>query len=268
MPDGVRLCYEQYLTQTPKAWVIIVHGWGEYSRRYLHVCEALNASGYNVVLYDHRGHGRSQGRAAYVNRFSDYSEDLARVHKTVAARTQLPVFMLAHSMGGLLAGYYFMDPSRLPVSGVVISAPYLLPSKTLSPVLKALSGLISILLPKLKTIHVDNTNLSRDPAVLAAAIKDNLHYKQGVPARTGAELLKAAQWVRDNASLFSQRVLVLHGGDDRIAQPEGSQLFFKRISSADKEIMIYPGAYHEILNETNKQEVIEDVIRWMDMRIA
>ncbi len=263
---GVDLFYHQQLPANPIAWIIIIHGWGEHCGRYAYVAEKLLASGFAVAMYDQRGHGKSEGLKTYVNRFSDYVDDLHIVYKKAAyAADDKPVFLLAHSMGGLVASQFCIQHQPL-LRGVILSAASLKVNSDFSPFLQKISGIVSALVPKLATVKLDNTMLSRDPAILTIAAEDSLHYKGGIRARTGAEVLKATKWVEAHASEFKMPVLILHGGADQIAEPQGSLSFYEKCGSPDKQSKVYPGAYHEIMNEINRDEVITDIQRWIHAR--
>jgi alpha-beta hydrolase superfamily lysophospholipase len=258
-----RLFYHQSVPASPVAWVLIIHGWGEHSGRYAYVAEKLLASGFAMAMYDQRGHGKSEGLRTYVNSFSDYVDDLSIVYAKISQlANQKPVFVLAHSMGGLVACQFCIQ-HQPPIQGIVLSAASLKVNSDFSPFLQRISGIASALFPKLATVKLDNALLSRDPEILAIAEKDALHYKGGIRARTGAEILKATKWVEAHAHEFTMSVLVLHGAADKIADPQGSISFYEHCGSTDKQYKIYPGAYHEILNEINRDEVISDILKWL-----
>jgi alpha-beta hydrolase superfamily lysophospholipase len=263
-----RLFYHQSAPVNPVAWILIIHGWGEHSGRYAYVAEKLLASGFAVAMYDQRGHGRSEGLRTYVNRFSDYVEDLSIVYTKISQwADQKPVFLLAHSMGGLVACQFCIQ-HQPAIQGIVLSAASLKVNSDFSPFLQKFSGLASALVPKLATVKLDNALLSRDPEILAIAQQDALHYKGGIRARTGAEILKATKWVEAHSREFTIPVLVLHGGADKIADPQGSISFYTHCGSSDKQHKIYPGAYHEILNEINRDEVISDILKWLEAHVT
>lgn len=260
---GLNLFYNQLIPVHPLAWVIIVHGLGEHSGRYAHVVARLTASGYAVAMYDHRGHGKSDGMRTYVDRFQDYVDDLAIVYRHVEQIAEArPVFLLAQSMGCLVACQFCMlhQPA---LQGVILSAAALKVSNDFPPLLQKLSGMLSAVIPKLASLKIDNKKLSRDPQVFDTVLKDPLHYKGGIRVRTGAEILAATEWIDMHWSEFKLPVLLLHGSADQIASHEGSIDFYKRCSSSDKEYKEYPGAYHELMNEINKEDVFSDILKWL-----
>lgn len=263
---GLKLHYEQVVPENPIAWVLIVHGWGEHCGRYAHVIERLVSEHYGVITYDQRGHGRSEGLSTYVDRFSDYVDDLKLVYDHASGiALDKPVFILAHSVGGLVTCHFCLvhKPS---LRGVILSAASLKVNRDFSPFLQKISGVISAILPKLATVKLDSTLLSRDPAIIQKALKDPLHYKGGIRARTGAEVLKATRWMVTHTHEFTLPVLVLHGGADQIAETEGSIKFHQVCGSEDKSLKVYPESYHEIMNDVNKEEVIEDILTWISKR--
>src|SRR5919206_2010216 len=144
----------------PKRLVVLVHGYGEHIGRYEHVAEALAARGSTVVGPDHVGHGRSAGERALVESFEPVVDDLHAVVQ--AERGDLPVVMVGHSMGGLIAIRY-AQRHREDLAGLVLSGP----AVGLSPVIE---GWLAA--PEPPSDPIDVAVLSRDPAVGEAYAAD------------------------------------------------------------------------------------------------
>jgi alpha-beta hydrolase superfamily lysophospholipase len=128
--------------------------------------------------------------------------------------------------------------------------------------------LLSALKPGTGVLQLDANGVSRDPAVVEAYVNDPLVFHGKMSARKVAELFKAMRHIQANAGQITLPMLLLHGGEDSMASPEGSRFLHSHISSADKTLKIYPGLYHEIFNEPEQQEVFAEVLAWCDQRLA
>lgn len=262
--DGLTLFAQHWLAPQPRGVVALIHGLGEHSTRYAHVAEHLNAFGYTVSTFDLRGHGQSAGAPrAYTPSFEHYRRDvdawLARVR---ADFPSLPLFLMGHSMGAAIAVTYAL--TRQPaLAGLVVSSGALQPGKNVSPVLIAVGNVLARLAPTLPTLKIDPRILTRDEAMLQAALTDPLNHYGGTPARTGAELLAAMQLIRDRAGDLKLPLWVFHGSADTLTDPAGSAMLHARAGSTDKTLTLYPGAYHETLNDVGRDQVLRDLTAWL-----
>ena len=248
------------------ACVVLVHGLKDHGARYAHVGEWLARRGYAVHALDLRGHGESEGVRFFVESFDEYVQDLESFVQRVRGREpENSLFLLGHSMGGAVASLFVL--SRKPdLRGLVLSAPALEPTENVSPVLIWLSGVISRFFPRAPVTKVDVKALSHLPEVIEAARKDPLSNNRPAPARTGYEILQAMRQILERAGEIELPLLVMHGTEDHLTNPRGSQRLFKLAGSEDKELKLYEGLYHEILNETEQERVLKDITRWLDAR--
>ncbi len=265
---GLALFYEAWLPEHPRADIVLVHGYAEHSGRYKHVIEALIGDGYAVWTYDHRGHGRSEGTRGLSERFEYLVMDLSEFVRMVRSRNAgRPIFMLGHSMGGLVSTVYALDYSH-NLAGLILSSPaFKVDEHTPLPLLW-ISELISAWLPHLPTLPFDNSGISRDEAVRAAYLNDPLNYIGPVKARMGRELWEGTQIVHARAQEISLPVLVTIGEQDPIASPVGTADMFSRFSAADKTLQRYPDAYHEVLNEPEQHDMLALIRTWLAERLA
>ena len=265
--DGFTLLERSWVLDMPKGIVLICHGIAEHSGRYDHVARSLCKAGYGVVSFDLRGHGKSSGKRTYINRFSDYLDDLGdEFGRVKSAYPKAPVFLMGHSMGGGIATLFVME--RNPdVRGLLLSAPSAKVSEDLSPLLQKISGLLSVLFPTLPVLKLDNTFISKDPKVREAYDSDPLNYRKKLLARTGSEILKSTQAVSSGCSAINLPILIMHGSADKLVEVAGSQMLYERVSSTDKTLKLYDGLYHEILNEPEQDMVKADIIQWLDNHI-
>lgn len=238
-------------------------GLKDHCGRYQHVARGLVARGYAVHLFDPRGHGRSGGRRYYVERFAEYASDLG-VLLTRASTASDPLFILAHSMGAVVACTAVIEGGIAP-RGMVLTGAALLPGSSVSPLLVRLAPLLGEYLPTAPVVRLEVGAISRDPAVVRRVHNDPLTDHGPSPARTGYELLKAGRRVLERASEIGPPLLILHGEADRLTDPEGSRRLYA--ASREADLTIYPGLYHEILNEPERERVLGDILRWLDRRV-
>jgi alpha-beta hydrolase superfamily lysophospholipase len=251
----------------PSAIVVIAHGAGEHSGRYEHVAARLVAEGIAVYALDHRGHGRSGGPRALIDRMAGAVADLdALVVQAQGEQPGRPVFLLGHSMGGTVALCYALEhQDRL--SGLILSGPLAALDAAPAP-MRVLSRVLSALTPRLPLIAVDPSLISRDPAVVEAYVQDPLVHHGKLPARTVAELAAAIESFPEAVRAITVPTLIMYGTADRLCPPRGSVMLSERIGAADRTLIPYEGLYHEILNEPEQARVLDDLAGWLSTRVA
>jgi acylglycerol lipase len=247
--------------------VVIVHGFGEHSHRYEHVARRLVAEGYVTYALDHRGHGRSQGTRAVIDRLADAVSDIDQLVVLAGdAHPGLPVFMLGHSMGGLLAVQYALaHQDRL--SGLLLSGALAAPDAAPAPA-RLIARMLSAVAPRAGLIALDASLVSRDPQVVAAYRADPMVHHGKLPARTVAELIAAGQRFPELVADIRVPTLIMYGSEDRLCPPSGSVMLGERIGSADITVIPYHGLYHEILNEPEQETVLDDMCAWLDAHVG
>ena len=249
----------------PVGAVVLVHGAHEHSGRYAHVAGRLAAAGYAVHALDHPGHGRSPGRrgnigsmAATVAGVDELVRDAGEQHPGV------PLFVYGHSLGGLIALQYLTGTPGARVAGAVISAAAL-DTSTANAVQRTVAPLLSRVLPDLGVLQLDAEAVSRDPEVVRAYRTDPLNHTGRMVARTGAELMTTALAMPQRLPSLTVPLLVLHGTADRLVPPAASEVVRAYAGSADLTVRTYEGLYHEPHNEPEQQEVLDDVVAWLDV---
>ncbi len=266
--DSIRLRTQTWTPDgPPRAVVLVTHGLGEHSGRYLHVGQALAAAGFVAVAYDLRGHGRSTGKRGYAPSFNTFLDDLAGVHAWAAGQHPgLKHFLFGHSTGGLIT-LAFAIRRRPAAAGVVATAPWL-DLTYRPPVWKVwLAQVLRRIWPSLTLSHELDAHipLSHDAAFLASMPDlDLTHSLIGVGL--GLELLDVAADTLARAPELQLPLLVLHGEADAAVNPAGSRQFVQQAGSADKALRTYAGMYHEICNETERERVLADIIAWLAPR--
>jgi acylglycerol lipase len=268
---GVRnatIYYQAWLPEGKvKAVLLIVHGLGEHSGRYMNVVNHFVPLGYAVYGFDHPGHGKSEGMREGVERFADYTDTLKGYDEMITGwQTGIPMFLLGHSMGGLIASCYLLD-RQADFRGAVLSAPLVKASGKISPATILMGRLLSALAPKMGLLALESEGISRDPEVVRAYVQDPLVFHGKTPARLASELLKAMQRVTAEASKITLPFVVLQGSADKLVDPGGAQMLHDKAHSKDKTIKIYEGLYHEVFNEPERARVLKDVETWLAVHV-
>jgi len=259
-PEGLLLFRRAWLPELPQRVLVLVHGFAEHSGRYEELGSWFAARGCAVLAVDLRGHGRSQGRRTHVDSFAQYLDDVDLL--MAAAREEyggLPLLLLGHSMGGLIALSYLQD--RQPtIAGAIISAPALsVPSGPRA----ALVRLLRRVLPKLSiAAGLDLAGLSRDPEVVRRYESDPLVERRLTVSLAG-ELFGAAPRAAARGVEIRVPTLFLHGQADPICAPEDTRALAKGVTPAGTRLLEYPTLRHEAFNEPEREQVFEDVWRWI-----
>lgn len=254
--DGIELHGRVDKPTRPKASVVIVHGLCEHYGRYDYLTMRLNAAGYSVYRFDHRGHGRSGGTSVYYSERGQIVED-TDIFATLALDEcdGKPVFMLGHSMGGYGAAQYGTTfPGKL--AGYVLSGAWTRDNGGLAQMPDDLPD--DTYLP-----NQLGDGVCSDPGVGEAYMADPL-VKKEMAVGLFRTVQKGQKWMRENAQQFVDPVILMHGGSDGLVSPLDSLQMFQEIASTDKSLRVYAGLCHEIFNEYKKDRVIRDAIEWLD----
>ena len=248
--------------------VVLVHGLHEHGGRYGHVAERLARGGYATYAVDHPGHGRSPGSRGNIGSLADTVAGVDATAQLAAQRHPgVPLFVYGHSMGGLVAAQYLTGTPSVPVRGAVLSAAALDLSSA-SPVQRVLAGIVSKVAPDVGVLELDAEAVSRDPAVVAAYRADPLNRNGKVRARTGSEMLTAVAAMPGRLTGLTLPLLVIHGGADRLVPKAASQLVVDTVASTDVTHTVYDGLFHEPHNEPEQDQVLDDVVAWLDAHRA
>jgi alpha-beta hydrolase superfamily lysophospholipase len=261
--DGVRLFERAWLPDgAAKARIVLVHGYAEHTGRYEYVGETLASAGYAVHAFDLRGHGRSEGDRVLVRSFDSYLDDVDVFLARVRPDNATPVFLLGHSMGGAIVALQAIE--RAPdIRGVVLSGPAIADRNGIAAWVMSTIGRV---LPRLPLVKLDAAAVSRDPDVVRQYDEDPLVYRGRVKAGLVAAMLDAGRRVFRGTASLSLPLLVVHGREDRLAPVAVSETLFGAVPSSDKTLKVYDGLYHEVFNEPERDDVLADVIAWLDAR--
>jgi alpha-beta hydrolase superfamily lysophospholipase len=252
--------------EPPRAVLVIVHGFGEHCGRYRHLVDYLVPRGFAIYGFDLRGHGRSEGQRGAINSWDEFREDVARfLHLVREAQPDSPLFLMGHSMGGLIVSNYAVN-DQSGLTGVILSSP-LLAQPHVAPLLHAASRVLSKIRPNMSfDAGVDASAISRDPAEVKRYVDDPLVHSKATP-RFSTEMDKTIAWTQERASQLTVPLLVIHGDADQLVPIAGSQRFYRNASSADKIFKVYPGGYHESINDIHRDQVLADIHAWLERHL-
>jgi alpha-beta hydrolase superfamily lysophospholipase len=258
--------------ETSRGVVVLVHGLGEHIARYDHVARNLNEQGFDVVGYDHRGHGRSPGPRGGAPSELALCADLGRVLRAARERFAGPLVLLGHSLGGLIAGRFVaegLQPAPAdwwqPVEALVMSSPALDPGT--NAVQKLLLAVVAPLLPRLAVnngLKVDW--ISRDPAVVRAYAADPLVHDR-ITGRLGLFVAHQGPTVIAAAPHWTTPTLLMWAGADRCVSPAGSAAFAAAAPPSQVTVRAWPGLFHEIFNEPEQRAVLQALDDWLAQHV-
>ncbi|MFC6885499.1 MULTISPECIES: alpha/beta hydrolase [Actinomadura] len=238
---------------------LLSHGYGEHLGRYRYAADALVRHGAVVCGPDHAGHGRSAGERVLVDDVDAWVADLRTVAESARLdHPGLPTVLIGHSMGGLIATRYAQRYGA-ELAALVLSGPVLGRWDALTELLK---------LDEMPDVPIDPSTLSRDPEVGRAYVEDPLVWHGPFKRPTVQALQDAIDLANEHGSLGALPTLWAHGEDDRLVPLAGTRAGIEAVRGDDLTERIYPGARHEILNETNRDEVLADITAFIDRALG
>ena len=265
--DGLRIHFRAWHpSATPRAVVLIVPGFNAHSAYYSWAADQLVADRFAVYALDLRGRGLSDGERFYVDTFDDYVADVTRLVALAKSKEPaVPVFLLGHSAGGVVASLFTVDHQAELAGFICESFAYQVPAPEFA--LAVFKGL-SHVAPHAHILHLKNDDFSRDPQAVAAMNADPLIAHETQPTRTLAAMVRADERLKNAFPRITLPVLILHGTADKATKPSGSQFFYDSAGSVDKTLKFYDGGFHDLLNDLGKAEVIGDITTWIAARVA
>ncbi len=260
-----------------RARIIVVHGYAEHSGRYAWAGERLADAGYAVHAFDQRGHGQSVGARVLVDSFREHLDDLkAFVAEVETESDGSPLFVFGHSMGGAIVTLYIAVRSN-PFAGVILSGPAIAAPRGLrlaGPILGVVGrlagpilGVVGRIAPGLGLVRLSASSVSRSLEIVEEYRSDPLVYRGKMPAGTVAAYGRALARIHAGMERIELPLLLLHGTADELCSPRGSKLLHERAGSLDKTLKLYDGFAHELLNEPEKEQVLADILAWLDARM-
>lgn len=260
--DGTILFTREWIAGDPKASMLIVHGLGEHCARWDHVGRYFADRGYAVYSFDLRGHGRSGGSRIDVEAFDEFVADVSLVARYDVMPAGLPWVLYGHSMGGLISARYLESAEPQPAAAV-LSAPAL--SADVPVALRWTAKGLGSILPTMRFPNsIKGEQLSRDPAVGEVYFADPL-VETKATARFGKELFAAQDDTLARIDRIDVPTLVVHGADDDLVPTSASEPL-EQLDCVERRV--YDGQRHEIHNEPEQHELLDDVYDWLESTLA
>ena len=270
-PAGQRLfcqCWEP-APASPRAVVVVTHGYGEHSVRYRDFALALNRAGFAAQFYDLRGHGRSEGPRGHVDDFDNYLKDLRFFLEHCQREYQgLPVLLFGHSLGGLIVLAYCQGEALAGLRAVAVTSPFFAVALPVPAWKIKLGDIVRRIYPRFAMpTGYGGEVLSHDPQVVAAFDNDPL-----VVGTVTAGWFHAVRQAQQRYGALAERItlptLIIHAGDDRLVSMEVSERFAAGLGG-EHEFHRAEGAFHEVLNEPDhKERATEQIIAWFEKSLA
>jgi acylglycerol lipase len=263
---GLKIFYRSWQPNgKARGVVLLIHGFNSHSGYYLGAAERLVSRGFSVYAIDHRGRGKSDGERYFVEKVSDYVDDVGTLVQ-LAKREQpnLPVFMLGHSAGGVISCTYALD-HQAELAGLICES---FAFQVYAPdfALAVLKG-ISHIAPHAHVLKLKTEDFSRDPRVVETMLNDPLLANEVQPTLTVAEMVRADERLDREFPKLTLPLLILHGTADKVTRPGGSQRFYDNAGSPDKTLKLYEGHAHDLLNDTDRELVFADIFAWLEARL-
>lgn len=249
----------------PRAVLAIVPGFNSHSGHYLWAAEQFTAMGLAVYAVDLRGRGKSSGPRFHVRHFDDYLADVDSLLRLARAREPgLPVFLLGHSAGGVIATGYTLEHQDELAGLICESFAFRVPAPSaVLTLVRWFSGPF----PTLPVLKLPNKEFSRLPEVVRALNSDPLIANEKQTALTVAQMLAGNDRLERGFSSLRLPVLIVHGDADKVTVPAGSQIFFDNAGSQDKTLKLYKGHAHDLLNDAGREEVVADFKQWIERHL-
>ena len=265
--DGLQLFGQSWQPEgQPRAVVCLVHGIGEHSGRYVQVADSLTQTGYILISFDLRGHGKSEGPRGHTPPYEALMQDISSLLEAANKQfPQLPYFLYGHSLGGNLVLNYVLR-YKPQLKGVIVTGPWLRLAFEPPAFKVTLGKVMNKIWPSFsQSSGLDTKALSHDPHVVRAYENDPLVHDH-ISARMFIGIYQSGQWALEHASEFSLPLLLMQGGDDKIISVEAGREFAGKITE-NCTFKIWDNLYHEIHNEPEKEEVFKFLIDWLDKKV-
>lgn len=248
-----------------KAVVVLVHGMGEHSTRYVHLAKKLTSNNYSLVSFDHFGHGKTEGKRGHNPNFNAVLESITYViDKAKELFPKQPIFLYGHSMGGNAVINYVLKINH-NLKGVIATSPFLKLAFEPPKIKLAVGKLLQKIAPSITMGNeLEAAHISRDKVEIDKYINDPLVHDKISP-NFSLTFIDTGKWAIANASKLQTPMYLLHGTDDKIIDYKGTQEFAN--NSDNSTLKLYYGGYHELHNDLCKEEMLEDVVNWLNSQL-
>ncbi|TWR26327.1 lysophospholipase [Mucilaginibacter pallidiroseus] len=263
---GQHVYYRNWVPEgKPKGIILIIHGLNSHGGYYQNFAAQLRENGFEVYAIDLAGRGRSEGERYYIADYHDVFADIDLLMNIASSACPLkPIFLFGHSAGGVFASAYAIE-NQSKLQGLISeSFAFKIPAPAFA--LAAIKFLARII-PHTRLVKLNNEDFSRDSSVVLKMDKDPLLENEKQPAKTMQQLLLAAEYLKKGMPAIKLPILILHGTADKATEPAGSEYFVEHASSADKQLNLYEGHYHDLLNDKYNGIVSRDILLWLNQRV-
>ncbi|KAG0475822.1 hypothetical protein HPP92_012663 [Vanilla planifolia] len=251
--------------------VVLMHGLNEHSGRYNEFAKQLTVSGFKVYAMDWIGHGGSDGLHGYVHSLDYAVNDLRSfLCKVSSENPGLRVFCFGHSTGAAIVLKAILDPKiEACVEGAVLTSPAIRVQPS-HPIIAVMAPIFSLVIPRYQFSAANKKGppVSRDPEALKAKYSDPLVFTGSIRVRTGYEILRISNYLQQNLNKITIPFLVLHGTADTVTDPSASEMLYHEAASTDKAIKLYDGLLHDLLFEPEREDITEDILKWLRARVG
>lgn len=263
---GQNIFYRNWKTEVPpKGIILIVHGLNSHSGYFHNFATQLNEINIEVYAIDLCGRGQSDGERYYISDYRDIIADIDQLLTIArAANPTVPVFLYGHSAGGVFASVYAVQHQDKLRGLISASLALELPAPGFA---LATIKILAYIIPHKRLVRLNNEDFSRDKSIVDTMNNDPLLANEKQPAKTMQQLILADRYLKKKIPAIKLSLLILHGTADKATRPGGSQYFIEHASSNDKQIKLYEGHYHDLLNDKYNGIVVRDIIRWLIERI-
>jgi alpha-beta hydrolase superfamily lysophospholipase len=262
--QDAELYYQTWRPETSVGVLIVTHGIAEHSDCYQKFAEDMAKNNWTVMAWDLRGHGRSEGKRGYVNRFQDFCDDLDAAIKYVKSQQlykNLPLILFGHSMGGLILLKTLLNHSPSGIAAIALSSPALGLTLAVPKLKEKAAVLLSEWLPKITLYNeIDYDLLVRDERLIQEYKSDPLRHDRISP-RIFLGMMDAMAEVKKNASEIHHPLIMQLAGREKVVSTAEAEKYFDKIGSKHKELYVYSDSYHEIFNDLDREDVIKDLVK-------
>jgi alpha-beta hydrolase superfamily lysophospholipase len=263
--DQTELFFQTWMPESVRGVLVITHGLAEHSECYHPLARALAEDGWLVYAWDMRGHGRSEGKRGFVRHISNYVDDLACFHRLVASkhRDQNLVFF-GHSLGGLVTLRYLQSAAPVEFAALALSSPCLGLTVKVPPFKEKLAHVALRWLPTLTMYNeIKYEDLTHDEEMLKSYRADTLRHDKISPGLF-LSMVESFPLASEQASAITQPVILQVAGEDRVVSAQASLDFFERLSGKKNQLFVYPGSFHEVFNDLDRDKALADLKKFLN----
>lgn len=267
--SNFELFYQMWESEKPDGTLVVTHGLGEHSESYHRLIQGLSHLNMRFIVWDLRGHGRSEGKRGIVKSISDYSDDLGILIQFIREEiSDDSIFLLGHSLGGLVNLNALVEKGDLGLKGVCLSSPLLGITLEASEIKKMGAKYIARYLPRFTMSNeIPDKILTHDKKVLEEFAKDPLRHDR-ISAGLYLDMLSYTKKVCKMGDRISLPILFQLAGQDKVVSTKATLEFYETLSSKDKTKMIYENSFHEIFNDIEREQVFQDLSKWLQQHLA